>query len=100
MGKCCAGSPVIPYHSAGKNPNSGIDDINDMNALWCHVDNSSWGAWRRCLDDAHSTTPFALCSDLSELASGKKGRASRNITAGLKKAVGLAAMVALVHIML
>jgi hypothetical protein len=39
MAQCCTGSQVFPYHSA-RGPDSGFDNITDLNALWCHVDNS------------------------------------------------------------
>lgn len=91
MAECCGGSQVFPYHSAG-GPGSGTDNITDLNALWCHVDNSSASAWIECTSDAHG--PAGLCSASS---AEQKGWASRSVTTGLKTTIGLAVMVALFH---
>jgi hypothetical protein len=92
MAQCCEGSQVFPYHSAG-GPDSGFDNITDLNALWCHVENSSASTWSDCISSAHG--PMGLCSASS--SSSQKGRASRNITVGLQTTVGLALIVALFH---
>jgi hypothetical protein len=91
MAQCCAGSQVFPYHSA-RGPDSGIDNITDLNALWCHVENGSASAWSECVGKANG--PVGLCSDLSS-GQNVKGSASRDVTVGLKTIVGSAVMVAL-----
>jgi hypothetical protein len=91
MAQCCAGSQVFPYHSGG-GPDSGIDNITDLNALWCHVENSSAPAWLACVGETNG--PVGLCADpLSDQT--VKGWASRDVTVGLKTIVGSAVMVAL-----
>jgi hypothetical protein len=81
MAQCCACSPVFPYRSA-RGPDPSLNNITDLAALWCHVDNSSTSVWLDCVGEANS--PMGLCSDLS---SSVKGRASRDATVGLKTIV-------------
>lgn len=94
MAQCCAGSEVVPYHSAG-GPDSGNNKITDLNALWCQVDDSSAPAWLDCTSAAHGSV--GLCSASS---SEQKGWASQSIvtgTTGLKTTVGLAVMIAMFY---
>lgn len=97
MAECCAGSQVYPYHSmkipGPGEPNPGIDNATDLNALWCHVDNSSAHAWFECISSVESV---GMCAPSSP---GQKGSASQGVTAGLKTVVGLAVMVTIFHIM-
>ena len=96
MAQCCGDSQVLPYHSVAGPGSTGVDNITDMNALWCHVDNSSIGEWMSCVSEANSV---GLCTDPA-LMTSKEGWASRGVTAGLKTTVGLAVMVAVLHCML
>lgn len=75
-------------------PNPGIDNATDLNALWCYVDNSSAPAWSECTSSVRSVGLCALSSP------GQKGWASGGVTVGLKTVVGLAMMVGLFHSML
>jgi hypothetical protein len=90
MAQCCAGSQVFPYHSA-RGPDSGFDNNTDLNALWCHVENSSAPTWDDCVG---ANSPVGMCADPSSDQT-VKGWASRDVTVGLKTIVGFAVMVAL-----
>ena len=96
MAQCCADSEVFPYHSVAGPDSSGFDNITDLNALWCQVDNSSIPAWLSCVSDVSAV---GLCS--APLADQEQeGWARRSVAVGAKMAVGLAAVVALFHGML
>jgi hypothetical protein len=96
MAQCCGESQAVPYHSVAGPGTTGIDNITDLNALWCQVDNSSIGEWMSCVSKVNSV---GLCTDPASMTS-KESWAGRGITAGLKTTVGLALMVALFHCML
>lgn len=97
MTQCCAGAQVVPYHSE-REPGSNVDNIpenfTDMNALWCHVENSSFATFFDCIG---ANSPMGICSTPLE---GQKARAGRSVTTGVKTIVGVVAMVALFHGML
>ncbi|PNS14707.1 hypothetical protein CAC42_1729 [Sphaceloma murrayae] len=95
MAQCCAGSQVFQYHSPGGPGSSGIDNITDLNALWCSVDNSSTSTWSDCISNASGIV--GMCAAPS---SGQTGWASRSVATGLKTTVGLAVLVALFHSLL
>ncbi|KAM0712871.1 hypothetical protein Q7P35_000320 [Cladosporium inversicolor] len=95
MTQCCRDSPVSPYHSVGGSDFHGVENFTDLNALWCQVDNSSFGEWMSCVD----VPVIASCSDPASIHV-QEGWASRGFTTGLKTTVGLALMVAVFHCML
>jgi hypothetical protein len=92
MAQCCGDSQVSPYHSNGGPDFHGIDNISGLNALWCHVDNSSFEAWMSCVD----VPVVGACSDPASITV-QEGWASRGVAGGVKTAVGLGVMVVVFH---